>query len=44
MSDDIREIVNLKYELVEILGKGSYGCVSKAMCKKSGNMVALKII
>ena len=36
MTDDIKEIVNSKYDLIELLGKGSYGCVSKAKCKKTG--------
>ena len=37
------EIVK-KYELVSLIGKGSYGCVSKAVCLESGRKVALKIM
>lgn len=44
MNEDIREIVLKKYEVIEIIGKGSYGCVSKGRCKKTGKIIALKII
>jgi serine/threonine protein kinase len=29
---------------VELVGKGSYGSVSKGKCKKTGRTVALKVI
>lgn len=30
--------------MVEVLGKGSYGCVSKGKCKATGRIVALKVM
>lgn len=33
-----------KYKVIEIIGNGSYGTVSKATCLKSGKTVALKIM
>jgi serine/threonine protein kinase len=30
--------------VVEVVGNGSYGVVSKAQCKKTGGFVALKIM
>lgn len=33
-----------KYQIISLIGKGSYGCVSKAICKKTGREVALKIM
>ena len=29
---------------MELVGKGSYGSVSKGKCKKTGRIVALKVI
>ena len=40
----LRKAINEKYQIVEILGKGSYGCVSKATCRSTGRVVALKIM
>lgn len=39
----LRSIIKEKYEMVSIIGKGSYGCVSKAKCKSTGKYVAIKI-
>ena len=33
-----------KYEVLQILGKGSYGCVSKGKCLTTGRFVALKVM
>jgi len=40
----LREEVEKKYEIIELLGKGSYGSVSKGTCKATGRTVALKIL
>ena len=40
----LREAIDKKYTLIEVIGKGSYGCVSKGVCKKTGRDVALKIL
>lgn len=32
-----------KYELLKVIGRGSYGCVSKAKCKNTGKFVAIKV-
>lgn len=39
----LRSIIQSKYELIEVIGRGSYGCVSKAKCNKTGKLVAIKI-
>lgn len=44
MNKVIRDLVTQKYDIIEVIGKGSYGCVSKATCKKSGKIVALKVM
>ena len=36
--------IQKKYEFIEMIGKGSYGCVSKGKCKTTGKHVALKIL
>lgn len=41
---NLRRQIKKKYEIVEMLGKGSYGCVSKAKCLQTGRIVALKIM
>ena len=33
---------NDKYELMELIGKGGYGCVYKARSKESGQLCAIK--
>ena len=40
----LRETINQKYDIIKLIGEGSYGTVSKAVCKKTGRMVALKIL
>ena len=40
----MRDSVIKKYELKSIIGKGSYGCVTKAKCKRTGREVALKVM
>ena len=39
----LRNMIKEKYEIISIIGKGSYGCVSKAKCKSTGKLVAIKI-
>lgn len=43
-STALREKIESKYELMTIVGKGSYGCVTKAKCKITGQLVAIKIM
>ena len=40
----LRLAINKKYEVVEVIGNGSYGCVSQAKCKVTGKTVAMKIM
>lgn len=39
----LRREISIKYELLSVIGRGSYGCVSKAKCKRTGKLVAIKI-
>lgn len=39
----LRRIIQSKYELLKVIGRGSYGCVSKAKCKDTGKFVAIKV-
>jgi len=38
------DIVSSKYQIMEILGKGSYGFVAKGKCRITNRVVALKIM
>ena len=40
----LRKQITKRYEFIEVLGKGSYGCVSKGRCKQTGRIVALKVM
>lgn len=40
----LREAIEQKYEITSVIGKGSYGCVSRGICKTTGREVALKIM
>ena len=44
MNKAMRDCVLKKYELKSIIGKGSYGCVTKAKCRRTGREVALKVM
>ena len=39
----LRREIQTKYELLKVIGRGSYGCVSKAKCKNTGKFVAIKV-
>ena len=36
--------IKRKYEVIEMVGNGSYGTVMKAKCLKTGDLVALKVM
>ena len=40
----LRVAIDKKYEVIELVGNGSYGCVSQGKCKKTGRIVAMKIM
>ena len=40
----LRQQIEKKYEMIEVIGKGSYGCVTRGKCKKTGRQVAIKIM
>ena len=40
----LRTYIDQKYEIIDVIGKGSYGCVSRGICKRTGRKVALKIM
>lgn len=44
ITNKLSSAINRKYEVLELIGNGSYGCVSQAKCKRTGRMVALKIM
>ena len=44
MIRSLRKVIHKKYKVIEVIGKGSYGCVSKAMCRETGKYVALKVM
>jgi len=44
MIKSLRKVIQKRYKVVEVIGKGSYGCVSKAVCRETGRQVALKVM
>jgi serine/threonine protein kinase len=44
MIKGLRKAITRKYKVVEVIGKGSYGCVSKAKDIETGRVVALKVM
>jgi len=44
MIKSLRKRIEKKYEVIKLIGKGSYGCVSKGKCKATGRFVALKVM
>ena len=42
-SAELKKAISAKYEIVDLLGKGSYGRVLKGICKETSRKVALKI-
>lgn len=44
MIKSLKKRIEKEYKLIKLIGKGSYGMVSKATCKKTGRIVALKVM
>ena len=44
LPSSLSEQIHKKYELIAIVGKGSYGFVAKAMQRTTGRLVALKMM
>jgi mitogen-activated protein kinase 1/3 len=44
MTKPMRKAISQKYKILQLIGKGSYGCVSKAKCLDTGKTVALKVM
>lgn len=44
MTKAMRTAISKKYKIVQVIGKGSYGCVSKAKSLETGETVALKVM
>jgi hypothetical protein len=42
MKKSLKKTIQKRFEIIGYLGKGSYGCVSKAKCRETGRLVALK--
>jgi serine/threonine protein kinase len=40
----LRNAIDKKYKVIEMIGRGSYGCVSKAKEISTGRIVALKVM
>jgi len=44
MIRSLRRTLKKRFKIIEVIGKGSYGCVSKAKCLQTGRIVALKVM
>ena len=44
MNHRMEKAVKKRYKILSIIGKGSYGCVSKGVCRANGKEVALKVM
>jgi len=44
MTSQLKSLIEAKYTIIRFLSKGSYGYVTKAKCKVSGQLVALKVM
>lgn len=44
MNEPMDRALKKKYEYKKLIGKGSYGAVTKATCRKTGRIVALKVM
>lgn len=44
MNKAMSDVILKKYDIKTVIGKGSYGCVSRAKCKRTGREVALKVM
>ena len=42
ISKDLRDTINQKYEIQQVIGRGSYGSVHRGVCRATGRPVALK--
>lgn len=36
ISKSLRDAINFKYEILEQVEKGSYGCIKKGICRQTG--------
>jgi serine/threonine protein kinase len=44
MSPQLKKVVDASYDLIELIGNGSYGFVAKGKCKKTHRIIAIKIM
>ena len=44
MIKSLRKRILKEYHIIKVVGKGSYGTVTKARCKQTGKLVALKVM
>jgi len=40
----LRDAIDQRYEIIELIGAGSYGHVSRGRCRETGRQVALKVL
>ena len=44
IKEDIWQELDFRYELLNVIGEGSFGQVRKAKCRHNGSLVAIKLI
>jgi serine/threonine protein kinase len=43
-NDALKSLIAKKYEVIKPINKGTYGCVLKAICRRTKKSVALKLL